>query len=124
MAVTCSACATGTLHLTIDSRMEMAIERLVALACFVLGLSHIVQPRPWAELFIDWRSKGTTGVFYNGLLHFVFGALIVAFHNVWRGIPLLVTLLGWGLDVEGSALSYLPEARHENAGAGVRGSGV
>ena len=81
--------------------MEIGIERLGALSCFVIGLSHIVQPRAWAELFIDWRSKGNVGVFYTGLLHFTFGALTVAFHNVWSGLPMLVTLLGWGWTVKG-----------------------
>ena len=85
--------------------MEIAIERLVALCCFVIGLSHIVQPRAWAELFIEWRSKGTTGVFYTGLLHVNLGALIVAFHNVWSGLPMIVTLLGWGWTLKG--LFYL-----------------
>ena len=85
--------------------METAIERFVALSCLVIGLSHIAQPRAWAELFIHWRGKGGVGVFYAGLLHFAFGALIVAFHNVWRGIPLLVTLLGWAWTLKG--LLYL-----------------
>jgi uncharacterized protein YjeT (DUF2065 family) len=57
------------------------------------------------ELFIEWRARGDVGVFYTGLLHFVFGALVVAFHNVWSGIPLLVTLLGWGWTLKG--LLYL-----------------
>ena len=90
--------------------MEVAIERLAALCCFVIGVSHIVQPRAWVQLFIDWRSKGDVGVFYTGLLHFTFGALIVAFHNVWRGIPLLVTLLGWAWTLKG--LLYLTYPKH------------
>ena len=90
--------------------MEVAIERLVAISCFVIGLSHIVQPRAWAELFIQWRAKGYVGVFYTGLLHFVFGALIVAFHDIWRGIPLVVTLLGWAWTVKG--LLYLTYPQH------------
>jgi uncharacterized protein YjeT (DUF2065 family) len=85
--------------------VELGIERLVALSCFVIGLSHIVQPRVWAELFMHWRQKGDVGVFYTGLLHFVFGALIVAFHNVWSGIPMIVTLLGWAWSLKG--LLYL-----------------
>jgi uncharacterized protein YjeT (DUF2065 family) len=88
-----------------DQNMEVAIEKLVALCCFVIGLSHIVQPRAWAELFIDWRGKGDVGVIYTALLHFCFGALVVAFHNVWHGLPLVVTLLGWGWNVKG--LLYL-----------------
>jgi len=76
--------------------MELAIQKLIALSCFVIGLSHILQPRAWAQLFIGWRERGDAGVFYTGLLHFTFGALIVAFHNVWQGIPLILTIIGWG----------------------------
>ena len=90
--------------------MEIAIEKLVALSCIAIGLSHIVQPRAWAQLFIFWREKGDVGVFYTGLLHFQFGALIVAFHNVWHGIPLMVTLLGWGWTIKG--LLYLVYPKH------------
>lgn len=91
--------------------MELAIERVAALCCFAIGLSHIVQPRAWAELFIDWRNKGSTGVFYTALLHFTFGAIIVAFHNVWSGgVPVLVTLLGWGWTMKG--LLYLTYPKH------------
>ena len=85
--------------------MEIAVERLVALCCFVIGVSHIVQPRTWARLFIAWRAKGNVGVFYTGLLHFSFGALIVAFHNLWSGLPMLVTLLGCAWTLKG--LFYL-----------------
>jgi hypothetical protein len=35
-------------------------------------------------LFTDWRSKGDVGVFYTGLLHFSFGALVVA-HFITSG---------------------------------------
>jgi len=73
-------------------------------------LSHIVQPRVWVALFIGWREKGAVGVFYTGLLHFMCGALVVAFHNVWRGIPLVVTLLGWGWTLKG--LLYLTYPKH------------
>jgi ABC-type amino acid transport system permease subunit len=90
--------------------MELAIERLVALCCLVIGISHIVQARAWAELFIHWREKGVVGVFYTALLHFCLGALIVAFHNLWRGIPLLVTLLGWAWTIKG--LLYLTYPKH------------
>jgi hypothetical protein len=90
--------------------MEAGIERLVALCCLVIGISHIVQARAWAELFMHWREKGVVGVFYTALLHFCLGALIVAFHNVWRGIPLLVTVLGWGWTIKG--LLYLTWPQH------------
>ena len=92
-----------------DRGMELAIERLVALCCFVIGMSHIVQARAWAELFIRWRETGVAGVFYTALLHFCLGALIVAFHNVWSGLPMIVTLLGWGWTIKGTLYLVYPQ---------------
>ncbi|MFN2508635.1 MAG: hypothetical protein ABR589_07665 [Chthoniobacterales bacterium] len=90
--------------------MEIAIERLVALCCLGIGLSHIFQPRAWVKLFILWREKGEVGALYTGLLQFQFGALIVSFHNVWHGIPAVVTVLGWAWTIKG--LLYLTYPKH------------
>ena len=89
--------------------MEAAIERLVALLCLVFGISHIVQPRAWAEFFISCRGKGETGVFYIALLHLPIGAFIVAFHNIWHGVPAIVTVLGWGWTVKGALYLCYPK---------------
>jgi len=56
------------------------------------------------------RSKGEVGSFLNALLHFPLGVLIVSFHNVWHGIPLVLTLMGWGLVLKG--LIYFVFPRH------------
>ncbi len=60
----------------------------------------MIQPRVWAEFFIMLREKKEVGSFLNGLLHFPLGAVIVSFHNVWHGFPMIVTLMGWGLLVK------------------------
>jgi len=75
----------------------------------VIGLSHIVQPGAWVGLFMSWRDKGKPGVFYMALLHLPVGAFIVAFHNVWTGLPVLVTLLGWGWTLKGSLYLCYPQ---------------
>ena len=75
--------------------MEIAVEKFAVICFFLIGVSHIVQPRAWAEFFIRLRQKGTTGSFINAWIHFPLGALIVAFHNVWHGIPAILTVLGY-----------------------------
>ena len=35
------------------------------------------------------------GVFAVAILNLIFGSIIVAFHNVWSGIPLVLTVVGW-----------------------------
>ncbi len=77
--------------------MELAIQRLAIVSFMVIGLSHILKPRIWAEFFIELRNKGETGSFLNAFIHLPLGALIVGFHNVWVGIPMILTLLGYGL---------------------------
>ena len=81
--------------------MEGAVEKFAVISFFIIGVSHIFQPKVWVEFFVRVREKGKAGAFINALIHFPLGALIVAFHNVWHGIPLILTLLGCGLLVKG-----------------------
>jgi hypothetical protein len=88
--------------------MELAIEKMIALCLFIVGLSHVVQPRAWAEFFVWLRAKGDAGVFAVAFLHLPFGLLIVAFHNAWTGVPLIVTLLGWAWTIKGFLYFVFP----------------
>ena len=76
--------------------MERANEIIAAVNFLVIGISHVVQPRAWAEFFIWLRGKGPAGSFVNGFLSLAFGSLIVGFHEVWTGIPAVLTFIGWG----------------------------
>ena len=40
--------------------------------------------------------RGHAGVFVTAFLSLWFGSIVVAFHNVWTGIPIVLTLIGWG----------------------------
>ena len=88
--------------------METSVEKLTALCFFVTGLSHILQPRVWVRFFIMLREKGEIGCFLNALIHFPLGAFIVSFHNVWHGIPIIVTLIGWGLTLKSTIYFLFP----------------
>ena len=96
--------------MTAATKMEASIEKLVAICFLVIGLSHILQPRAWVKFFIMLREKGEVGSILNGLLHFPLGALIVSFHNVWHGIPIVVTIMVWGLVIK--SLLYLTYPKH------------
>jgi hypothetical protein len=75
--------------------MERSIEIFAAINFLVMGLSHIVLPKEWARFFIRLRGWGTPGAFVNGFLSLGMGSLIVAFHNVWDGLQVLLTVMGW-----------------------------
>jgi hypothetical protein len=75
--------------------MEQAIELFAAINFLILGLSHVFQHRVWAEFFMLLHRHGRPGVLVNGFLSLITGSLIVGFHNVWSGIPVILTVLGW-----------------------------
>jgi hypothetical protein len=49
----------------------------------------------WAEFFIYLQRLGHAGVFIAGFMSLYFGSIIIAFHNVWTGLPMVLTILGW-----------------------------
>lgn len=81
--------------------MERATEAFAVVNLAVIGVSHITQPRGWVDFFIFLRERGHAGVFFNGMLSLTFGSILVAFHNVWTGLPMIVTLLGWAQVLKG-----------------------
>jgi hypothetical protein len=77
--------------------MERSVEVLAVIMFGVLGLSHILQPKAWAEFFILLRGNGEAGAFVDGFLNLPLAGVIIGFHNVWSGIPVVLTLVGWCL---------------------------
>ena len=75
--------------------MERAIQIYAIINFVVIGISHVVRPRAWVDFFVFLRERGEAGVFATAFLSLIFGSIVVAFHNVWSGIPLVLTLVGW-----------------------------
>ena len=88
--------------------MEIAVTRLAIVCFLVVGVSHIIQPRVWVRFFMRLHDLGEVGSFLNGLLHFPLGVTIVSFHHVWHGLPMVLTLIGWGLVVKGLIYFVFP----------------
>ena len=89
-------------------QMERSVEILAIVLFGVIGLSHVVQPRAWVDFFIFIRGKQETGAFIDGFLHLPFAAVIIAFHNVWSGIPAVLTVLGWAYLIKSILRFCLP----------------
>jgi uncharacterized protein YjeT (DUF2065 family) len=77
--------------------MEAAVERLAALVFILTGLSHLLAPGAWIRLFALFDAQGEAAGLLNGFLHLPLGLAIAAFHPVWEGPGLAVTLIGWAL---------------------------
>jgi len=88
--------------------MEQATQVFAALSFLVIGLSHLARPREWVAFYQALAARGTPGVFVEGFLCLSFGSIIVAFHNVWHGPGLLLTLIGWAQVLKGLARFLAP----------------
>ena len=75
--------------------MERAVEILAVVNFAIIGASHVLRPQAWVRFFVALRERGETGVLAVAIPTLLFGSIIVAFHNVWSGIPLVLTLVGW-----------------------------
>lgn len=90
--------------------MERAVQIFAVVHLTVIGLSHIFAGRAWSQFFLWLRTKEEAGVLVVGAMSLWFGSIIVAFHGVWTGIPLVLTLLGWAQVLK--ALIYLTFPRY------------
>lgn len=88
--------------------MERAVQIFAVVQFLIIGLSHIVRPRAWSEFFLLLRSKGVAGAFANGFLSLSVGSIIVAFHPVWSGIPLILTVFGWAQVLKSFLIFVVP----------------
>lgn len=90
--------------------MEEAIRLMAAVNFIVIGLSHMLQPRVWVDFFIKYREKGEVAAFHTAFLHLPIGSVIVAFHQVWSGIPAILTFIGWAYVAK--SLLYFTYPKH------------
>jgi hypothetical protein len=89
--------------------MQQAIEVFAAVSFLVIGLSHLFHPKAWVGFYQALAARGVTGVFLEGFLILNFGAIIVAFHNVWHGPATVLTVIGWAHVLKGAGRFLAPQ---------------
>jgi hypothetical protein len=89
--------------------MERAIEWFMAVTAAVIGLSHLLRPRDWAEAYRQLHSCGRPGAFANGALHLVTGAAVVAGHGSWAWPGAVLTGFAWLLIAKAALCFLAPE---------------
>jgi hypothetical protein len=84
------------------------IARFFSVSLFLVGLSHVVQPRLWRDFFIKIKETGVAGIIIV-MYTLPQGLLIVLGHNIWVwDIPVVITICGWGMTVKSITYAILP----------------
>jgi hypothetical protein len=89
--------------------MEQATQVFAAVSFLVIGLSHLAQSKAWVTFYQALAARGTVGAFLEGFVILNFGAIIVAFHNVWDGPATVLTVIGWAHVLKGAGRFIAPQ---------------
>jgi hypothetical protein len=96
--------------------MERSVEILAVVQFFIVGFSHALRPHAWIDLFTRLHDRGHAGVFVHGFLSLGMGSLILGFHNVWTGIPAMLTLVGYLYTFKATMCFVFPETQMKTLG--------
>ena len=88
--------------------LEILIARFVSVSLFLIGLSHLIQPRFWRDCFIKIKETGAAGIII-AMYTLPQGLLIVLAHNIWvLDVPVIITICGWGMTLKSIIYALVP----------------
>jgi hypothetical protein len=86
-----------------------AVQLIMVIGCTIMGISHIAQPRMWADFFAAVHRQGHAGLVAKVMLVELWPALlIVTLHQVWSGPAIVLTIYGWLLLIKVAVSLVLP----------------
>lgn len=92
----------------LEPSIPTLIARFFSVSLFLIGLSHVVQPRLWRDYFLKLKDTGVAGIII-AMYTLPQGLLIVLGHNIWvLDIPVIITICGWGMTLKSIIYALLP----------------
>ena len=74
--------------------IEIFVARIIAIMYFVIGIAGLMDKKYYLNTMQEiMKNSGIRLVF--GMLGMIVSFIIVFYHNVWTGWPILITLIGW-----------------------------
>ncbi len=105
--------------------LTRAVEVFVSINLIVLGASTLLRPADWRAFLEHLQSKGTAASLIVGLIGVGVGSFIVAFHNIWGGVPTIATVYGWAALLKGTFQALFPKIGLKRIEMGLRlGTGL
>ena len=93
----------------LETSVPTLIARFFSVSLFLVGLSHVVQPRLWRDFFLKLKDTGVAGIII-AMYTLPQGLLIVLGHNIWvLDIPVIITICGWGMTLKSIIYVLMPK---------------
>ena len=88
---------------------DASIFQVFGLAYLAIGLGMLVNPRFYKKM-LNKMIDNEAVLFVTGLLVFVIGYFLVAYHNIWTGgWTMVITIFGWLALLKGLMMIVVPE---------------
>ena len=88
--------------------LSILIARIASLVFLCVGLAGIFNKNIYQRIVNDlFKNAGATMIY--GFIELVASFLIVTFHNIWTGWPVIITVVGWMGLIEGAFIIALPK---------------
>ena len=85
------------------------IAKMFAVIYLFIGLGMLMSPGHYKKM-MDEIMKNAGILYFGAILATLAGFLIITFHNVWEGWPIIITIFGWLALVKGFALFVFPSS--------------
>jgi hypothetical protein len=84
------------------------LAKIIGPYAIVVALAFLFNPKTYQKILEDF-CKNSALVYLGGIYAFLFGLLVVLFHNVWvAGWPVIITVFGWVGIIKGVWLIVFP----------------
>lgn len=74
--------------------MEQSIQFMTSISLIIFGLSYLTSANDWIMWIEHLERQGRRASLTLGSVNLLIGSFILAFHWIWQGWPLLVSLIG------------------------------
>ncbi len=89
--------------------MTSDVAVLFSFMFFLIGVSHVVAPKPWTDFFRDLAKQSYCGLVI-AMYSLPVGLVILSYHNNWElGFPLFITLAGWFMIIKSILYLMFPD---------------
>ncbi len=89
--------------------MEQSVEIMAGITFLVFGLSYLFHAQDWIEWLESVRTGGRQSSLLMGAMHMLLGSFVVAFHWVWSGWAMILTIIGLWAIAEGAVYLLFPD---------------
>jgi hypothetical protein len=100
--------------------IEILVARMFAILYLVIGIAGVMDKKYFLNMTNEiMKNPGLR--FTWAMFAFVAGFLIISYHNVWTGWPIIVTLIGWIGLIKGIMILLFPKMLEKKANMVFKG---